>query len=94
MRSWTTSGQRGADRLKAAQIFIDRAHPVESLHRVTVEHKIDYQRQALEELAAFRRLGVSREKLAEIYGRDGLFFLEQQLDGSPKMIEGTAEDIS
>ena len=85
---------RGADRLKAAQIFIDRAHPVESLHRVTVEHKIDYQRQALEELAAFRRLGVSREKLAEIYGRDGLFFLEQQLDGSPKMIEGAAEDIS
>ena len=85
---------RGADRLKAAQIFIDRAHPVESLHRVTVEHKIDYQRQALEELAAFRRLGVSREKLAEIYGRDGLFFLEQQLDGSPKVIEGTAEDIS
>ena len=85
---------RGADRLKAAQIFIDRAHPVESLHRVTVEHKIDYQRQALEELAAFRRLGVSREKLAEIYGRDGLFFLEQQLDGSPKLIEGTAEDVS
>ena len=28
--------------LKAAQIYIDRAHPVESLHRVTVEHKIDY----------------------------------------------------
>ena len=85
---------RGADRLKAAQIFIDRAHPVESLHRVTVEHKIDYQRQALEELAAFRRLGVAREKLEQVYGRDGLFFLEQQLDGAPKLIEGTAEDIS
>jgi hypothetical protein len=85
---------RGADRLKAAQIFIDRAHPVESLHRVTVEHKIDYQRQALEELAAFRRLGVAREKLEQVYGRDGLYFLEQQLDGSPKLMEGTAEDVS
>jgi hypothetical protein len=82
------------DRLKAAQIFIDRAHPVSTLHHVTVEHKIDYTKQALEELAAFRRLGVAREKLEQVYGRDGLYHLEQQLDGSPKVIEGTAEDIS
>jgi hypothetical protein len=82
------------DRLKAAQIFIDRAHPVSTLHHVTVEHKIDYTKQALEELAAFRRLGVAREKLEQVYGRDGLYHLEQQLDGSPQVIEGTAEDIS
>jgi hypothetical protein len=42
--------KRHKDRLKAAQIFIDRAHPVSTLHHVTVEHKIDYTKQALEEL--------------------------------------------
>jgi hypothetical protein len=86
--------KRHKDRLKAAQVFIDRAHPVSTLHHVTVEHKIDYTKQALEELATFRRLGVAREKLEQLYGRDGLYHLEQQLDASPKVIEGTAEDIS
>lgn len=81
------------DRLRAAQIFIDRAHPTESLHRVTVEHKVDYTRQALEELAAFRRLGVAREKLEQIFGRDGLYHLEKQLD-APKTIEGVATDLT
>jgi hypothetical protein len=76
------------DRLRAAQTVLDRAYPLESLHRVTVEHKIDYQAQALEELTAFRKLGVAREKLEEIFGRDGLYHLEQQLDASkPKVIE-------
>jgi hypothetical protein len=86
--------KRHKDRLKAAQVLIDRAHPVSTLHHVTVEHKINYQKQALEEVAAFRRLRVPREVLEEKYGRDGLYFLEQQLDGPPKVIEGTAKDIS
>ncbi len=78
------------DRLSAARILLDRAHPVESLSRLVVEHKIDYQAQALDELRAFRKLGVTREKLEQIFGRDGLFHLEQQLDG-PKMIDITPE---
>jgi hypothetical protein len=59
-------------------------------HTVTVEHKVDYTKQALEELAMFRRLGVGREALEQIYGRDGLFHLEQQLDPG-KLIDGTVE---
>jgi hypothetical protein len=76
------------DRFKAAQIFIDRAHPVETLHRVSVEHKIDYQKQALEELRAFRRLGVARERLEQIFGRDGLYHLEQMEASKAPTIEG------
>ena len=77
------------DRLAAARIFIDRAHPAAALHHHVVEHKIDYTQQALEELAAFRRLGVARAKLEEIFGPDGLDHLERQLDAKPgKLIEG------
>jgi hypothetical protein len=78
------------DRLAAAKVFIDRAHPATTLHHHLVEHKIDYTQQALEELAAFRRLGVARAKLEEIFGRDGLYHLEQQLDAAKpaKLIEG------
>jgi len=57
-------------------------------HTVTVEHRVDYTKQALEELATFRRLGVAREALEQIYGRDGLFHLEQQLDPG-KLIDGS-----
>jgi hypothetical protein len=59
-------------------------------HTVTVEHRVDYTKQALEELATFRRLGVAREQLEQIYGRDGLFHLEQQLDPG-KLIDGKVE---
>jgi hypothetical protein len=52
--------------------------------------KIDHTRQALDELRTLRRLGVAREKLVELYGADGLFHLEQQLDGSMKLIEGSS----
>jgi hypothetical protein len=76
------------DRLRAAQTLIDRAYPLTAHQHLTIEHKINYQEQALEELAAFRRLGVARAKLEEIYGADGLYHLEQQLDAKPKVIEG------
>jgi hypothetical protein len=77
------------DRLAAARMVLDREHKVESLSRLVVELKTDYQAQALEELAAFRKLGVAREKLEQIFGRDGLFHLEQKLDGKPPMIDVT-----
>jgi hypothetical protein len=40
----------------------------------------------------FRRLGVAREKLVQIYGVDGLFHLERQLDGDSKLIEVKANE--
>jgi hypothetical protein len=78
------------DCLKAATILLDRGgFAPQTHHTVTVEHRVDYTKQALEELATFRRLGVAREALEQIYGRDGLFHLEQQLD--PKLIDGKVE---
>jgi hypothetical protein len=78
------------DTLKANLALVDRGFPLQREHHVVVEH-IDYTKQALQELAVFRRLGVGRDKLESIYGRDGLWRLEQQLDAvsEPKLIEGT-----
>jgi phage terminase small subunit len=77
--------------LKAAEMLLNRGgFGVETTHHVTVEHRVDYTKQALEELATFRRLGVAREQLEQIYGRDGLFHLEQQLDPG-KLIDGKVE---
>jgi phage terminase small subunit len=86
--------EKHKDRLAAAKLFIDRAHPQVSLSEVTVKHKVDYTKDALEEIVAFRKLGVSRERLEQIYGRDGLWHLEQQLDASkPKVIEGEFHSV-
>jgi len=78
------------DCLKANLALMDRGgFSVETVHNIIVQHKTDYTKQALEELATFRRLGVERARLEEIFGRDGLYHLEQQLDtAQPKMIEG------
>jgi hypothetical protein len=82
------------DCLKANLALMDRGgFAPETFHHVTVEHKMDYTKQALEELATFRRLGVERARLEEIFGRDGLYHLEQQLDAQPKMIEVNGEVI-
>jgi hypothetical protein len=77
------------DCLKANIALMDRGgFSVETVHNIVVSHKVDYTKQALEELAIFRRLGVERARLEEIFGRDGLYHLEQQLDAQPKLIEG------
>jgi hypothetical protein len=77
------------DCLKANLALMDRGgFSVETVHNIIVQHKTDYTKQALEELATFRRLGVERARLEEIFGRDGLYHLEQQLDAAPKLIEG------
>jgi hypothetical protein len=77
------------DCLRANLALMDRGgFAPETIHNVIVEHRVDYTKQALEELATFRQLGVERARLEEIFGRDGLYHLEQQLDAAPKMIEG------
>jgi hypothetical protein len=77
------------DCLRANLALMDRGgFAPETFHNIIVEHKTDYTKQALEELITFRRLGVERARLEEIFGRDGLYHLEQQLDAQPKLIEG------
>jgi hypothetical protein len=80
------------DCLRANLALMDRGgFAPETVHNIIVEHKTDYMTQALEELATFRRLGVERVRLEEIFGRDGLYHLERQLDAQPKLIEGYVE---
>jgi hypothetical protein len=53
---------RGADRLKAAQIFIDRHHPVQTTHHVTVEH-VDDRRMVEFAMKLAAELGIESQKL-------------------------------
>jgi hypothetical protein len=86
--------QEHRDCLRANLALMDRGgFAVETTHHVTVEHKIDYTKQALEEIARFRALGVARERLEAIYGSDGVYHLEQQLERD-KVIEGEAVEVA
>jgi phage terminase small subunit len=80
------------DQLKAAAHLLDRFDPIEqrTQHNVTVEHKLSFDEEAIEAIKAARQLGITNEKLAEIYGADGLWRLEQKLAQleAPKVIEG------
>jgi hypothetical protein len=53
---------RGADRLKAAQIFIDRHHPAQTTHHVTVEH-VDDHRMVEFAMKLASEMGVEAQKL-------------------------------
>jgi len=81
------------DCLKANLALMDRGgFAVETSHHVTVEHKVNYVQQAIEEVARFKALGVARDRLEQIYGSDGLYHLEQQIERS-KTIEGEAVEV-
>lgn len=63
--------------IRAISMLLDRADPVESRQLVEVTHRtIDPDQEAIEELRAMRALGVSREKLAEVFGGNFLPKLE------------------
>ena len=66
------------DRLKAANVILDRTDPQVTLQNISVTHKtIDPDQEALEELAAVRSIGASREKLIELFGENDLARLEK-----------------
>ena len=69
---------RGADRLKAAQIFIDRHHPVQTTHHVTVEH-VDDRRMVEFAMKLADELGIESQKLI---GRIDGQLIEQGLSSS------------
>jgi hypothetical protein len=70
------SGHR--DHGRAVLSLLDRVDPVVSKQDISVTHKIvDPDQEALEELRALRQLGVSREKMIETFGGNGLARLER-----------------
>jgi hypothetical protein len=66
------------DRLKAAQVRLDRAYPLVSSHHVTVEH-IDHDAEAVAELRVLKSLGVERAKLEQVFGVNGITRYERLL---------------
>lgn len=65
------------DRVRAISAILDRCDPLESKYQIDVVHRhIDPDREALEELKALRRLAVSRDKLLEVFGPNGLDRIE------------------
>jgi len=66
------------DHGRAVLSLLDRVDPVVSKQNIEVTHRvIDPDQEALEELQALRQLGVSREKMIETFGGNGLARLER-----------------
>jgi hypothetical protein len=66
------------DHGKAVLSLLDRVDPIVSKQNIEVTHRVvDPDQEALEELRALRQLGVSREKMIETFGGNGLARLER-----------------
>lgn len=66
------------DHMRAVSEVLSRSDPIVGKQDITVTHKIvDPDQEALEELQALRQLGVSREKMIETFGGNGLARLER-----------------
>jgi hypothetical protein len=91
------------DHARGIAMLLDRVHPVESHHSIDVQHTVtvDHRKETLDSLRAFKRLGVSRERLLEIFGFSGLSIYERELERedaeaagqTPRLIEGTATEV-
>jgi hypothetical protein len=65
------------DHVRACDIVLSRADPVETRHKMEVVHKtVDPDQEALEELRALRQLGTPRETLVGLFGHNGLDRIE------------------
>jgi hypothetical protein len=63
---------------RAVLALLDRVDPVVSKQNIEVTHRVvNPDEEALEELRALRQLGVSREKMVETFGGNGLARLER-----------------
>jgi hypothetical protein len=77
------------DRVRAAQAILDRADPLQTAHRIDVVHKqVSPEEEMLEEYKAMLALGVSRDKLRDVFGGNMLPRLERKLSDKAKVIDG------
>jgi hypothetical protein len=66
------------DQMRAISEILSRTDPVVTKQDINVVHRVvDPDTEALEELRALRQLGVSREKMIETFGGNGLARLER-----------------
>ena len=77
------------DRVRAAAAILDRADPLQTAHRIDVVHKqISPEDEMLEEYRAMLKLGVTHEKLREVFGGNTLPRLERRLAEEARVIDG------
>jgi hypothetical protein len=81
---------------------IERLVPITTTQKIDITHRIlDPDQEGLEELRALRQLGVTREKMIETFGGNGLSRLErlEQADlarrsDDAKIIDGEAFEVA
>jgi phage terminase small subunit len=96
------SNENARDHGRAVMAGIERLVPVTSTQKIDITHRIiDPDTEALEELAALRQLGTSREKLLELFGGNGLSRLERleaaelgRRADAAKVIDGDVIEVS
>jgi hypothetical protein len=90
------------DHGRAVLALLDRVDPIVSKQNIEVTHRVlDPDQEALEELRALRQLGVSREKMIETFGGNGLARLERleatdiaRRASEAKIIDGDVIEVS
>jgi hypothetical protein len=87
--------------VRAVGMSLDRSDPITTRQEINVTHKtIDMDQEGIEELRALRKLGVSREKMIETFGGNGLARLEAleaadtlKRANEAKIIDGEAIEV-
>ena len=82
------------DRLRAALSILERIDPVETKHTLTVQHKVDHDKEAIDALREYKRLGATKDFLENAFGFSGLGRYEKLLaieDGN--VVEGEFTEV-
>jgi hypothetical protein len=87
---------------KAVMAGVDRLVPMITQQKIDITHRVvDLDAEGLEELKALRELGVSREKMIENFGGNGLARLERleaaemaKRSDEAKLIEGEVIEVA
>jgi hypothetical protein len=82
------------DHMKGVDLLLSRTDVVETHSTVTHHVEIDHHREALDQLALMKRLGVSHDRLIEMFGYSGLGRYEAMLAerDKPKRVSGPAPE--
>jgi hypothetical protein len=81
---------KDADRLAAARIYLDRALPLMTTHRVQVEHHLSVDQTDIEHYRALQKLGAPQSAFLARFGHNGLARVEAMVaaeDAKHRLIE-------
>jgi hypothetical protein len=92
--------ERATDRLRALGMLWDRARPVETKHRIEVEHSVTNDERDMQHYVAMKRIGAPEDAFVRRFGVNGIARVEalvaaeeerrRQLDGP--IIDAQLED--